>query len=48
MGLILNSFYKKSWSQNRPLKILTHADDDDDYELVQTNETVDAVSSSLI
>jgi hypothetical protein len=27
--LILNNFYKKSRSQNRPLKSLIHADDDD-------------------
>jgi hypothetical protein len=30
LGLILNNFYKKSWSRNRPLKSLIPADDDDD------------------
>jgi hypothetical protein len=30
LGLILNNFYTKSWSWNRPLKNLIHVDDDDD------------------
>jgi hypothetical protein len=30
LGLILNNFYNKSWSRNRPLKGLIHADTDDD------------------
>jgi hypothetical protein len=29
LGLILNNFYKKSWSRNRPLKSLIQAHDDD-------------------
>jgi hypothetical protein len=28
LGLILNNFYKKFWSRNKPLKSLIHADDD--------------------
>jgi hypothetical protein len=32
LGLILNNFYKKSWSWNKVLKSLIHADDDDDDE----------------
>jgi hypothetical protein len=30
LGLILNNFYKKSWSRYGTLKSLIHADDDDD------------------
>jgi hypothetical protein len=30
LGLILNNFYKKSWSRSGPLKSLIHADDEDD------------------
>jgi hypothetical protein len=29
LALILNNFYKKSWSRNRPLKSLIRADNDD-------------------
>jgi HD-GYP domain-containing protein (c-di-GMP phosphodiesterase class II) len=35
LGLILNNFYKKSWSRNKPLKSLIHADDDDDDDIVK-------------